>query len=119
VKGILKYLEGIFRKFGFKVGFWFFRRFGLGRFKYKPLRVYIESVLDPIQDVSEALVDKDPNDIEQIKEILCRDNELLLDSTFTLIQAILRDNIADGDVYNQTVEILEAAKNKAKESIKC
>ena len=119
MKKILDYLSGLFRKFGVRVGFWFIKRFALNRIKYKPLQNFLRNTIDPIQDMSSAFTDKDPNDIQQVKEILCRDNELLIDNAFVLISEVLEDNIDNRDVFQETIKLLQTARDKAKNSIKC
>lgn len=118
-ENIFSGLKGFFRKRGISLGFWIAKKFGIKAINYKPLAFFIDQTIDPMEDIAKALTDKNPNDGEQIRAILCEDSELLTRNAIELIRNVATDNIKDEGALRQTLAILEDIEPKLIDKLKC
>lgn len=118
-KTIFSGIGSFFRKRGIALGFWIAKRFGIKAINYKPLAYFLEQTVDPMEDIAKALTDKDPNDGEQIRAILCEDSTLLTRNAIELIRNVATDNINDESALAQTLAILADVEPKLIEKLKC
>lgn len=106
-------MKSYFRKYLLSFAFSIINSELIEKVPFEPLQDYIRELLHPLEEITNAVTDKNPNDRQQLAEIWEKWDEPTLDKTLEMAAKIVEQKISDPVRAKQFAYVLRkiAAEN--------